>query len=243
MNDNDLIAKIKELRQIKPRKDWVVLTEERILSGKPEFGRDRAPTIFEEILVGLRIILGHKLAFASLTVLLLLVGIFGFAQKSLPGDFLYPVKKVTEQTGTLFTPSSGQTQRNLEIAKKRLDELTKIAETNSVKNLAPAINEVRASVSKVAQNLRKIETEKAKEIVGEVKEIEDKTIKIRSLGIEIGGNEEFDSALIQRIKDEVDVLEAGKLTEEEVEILKEVKEKIEEKKYAEAWEKILLINQ
>ena len=153
------------------------------------------------------------------------------------------MKKVAEGTETLFTPPAEQLQRNLEIANKRLDELTKIAQTNSVKNLAPAINEVQASVSKAAKNLKEIEPDTIIiSEVKEIKEIEEKTIKIRSLGIEIGGNEEFDSALVERIKNIVDGLEAETLTEEQVEILKEVKEKIEEEKYAEAWEKILTIN-
>ena len=243
MTEKELIAKIKELRQIKPRKDWVVLVKERILSEEPDLARGRASVGFKEMLTGLRFILGHKLAFSTLTAILVLIGVFGFAQGSLPGDFLYSVKKVAEGTETLFTPPAEQLQRNLEIANKRLDELTKIAQTNSVKNLAPAINEVQASVSKAAKNLKEIEPDTIIiSEVKEIKEIEEKTIKIRSLGIEIGGNEEFDSALVERIKNIVDGLEAETLTEEQVEILKEVKEKIEEEKYAEAWEKILTIN-
>ena len=45
-----------------------------------------------------------------------------------------------------------------------------------------------------------------------------------------------------RKKDQADVLENQELTEEEIGILKDVKEKIEQGKYAEAWEEILTIN-
>ncbi|TSC53743.1 MAG: hypothetical protein LiPW31_313 [Microgenomates group bacterium LiPW_31] len=36
MNEKELISKIQELRQIKPRKDWVVLTKTQILGEQRE---------------------------------------------------------------------------------------------------------------------------------------------------------------------------------------------------------------
>jgi len=241
MENEQFIAKIRNLKNIKPREEWVLLTKEKVFSDtlvRPE-KKESVFVLLNEIATGLRIILGHKLAFSTLTMILVLVGVFGFAQKSLPGDFLYPVKKITEQTETILVSPSDQTKRNLEIAKRRLDDLTKVAQINSVKNLAPAINEAQASVYKVAKELKTVEPDR--KIVKEVKEIEKKTTEIKSLGIELGVDQELDAVLIQKIKDELDVLTAENLSQEEIEILKEVKEKIEEGNYAEAWEKILTI--
>jgi len=60
--EKDLVGKIRLLRQIKPRKDWVVLTKNQILGEEPTY-RDRVSAILE---VFPRIIFGYKPAFAGL---------------------------------------------------------------------------------------------------------------------------------------------------------------------------------
>lgn len=244
MIEKDLIAKIKELRQIKPRQDWVVLTKQKILSEKPEFVRDRVSIGFEEILAGIKFIFSHKLAFATLTAVFVLIGTFGFAQNSVPGDLLYSVKKITEQTQRTFIPEK---EFNIKIVNNRLDDLIKIAQSNSTKNLAPAINEYQASVSEVARKIAKDETknnpDEIKKIVKDVKSIEKRTAEIKSLGVQIDENIELDGALVQLITLQVQELEKKTLTPEQVESIGEIKADIEAGKYSEALEKILEINQ
>ena len=137
MTDKELIAKIKTLKQIKPRKEWVVLTAHRILDEKEPAG-DYVHIGWNELVAGLRIILNHKFASATIVILVVLIGSFGFAQNSLPGNWLYSIKKVTEQVQKPFTSES---DFNIKIANNRLNDLSKVVHNNSVKNLAPAINE------------------------------------------------------------------------------------------------------
>ena len=133
----------------------------------------------------------------------------------------------------------------IKIVNNRLDDLASVAQSNSTKNLAPAINEYKASVSEVAKNLVKDETKKnpneLKKIVKEVQSIEKKTAEMESLGMVIGENIELDSALVQLIKLQVDDLEKRTLTSEQAESIGDIKADIEAGKYSDALEKVLNI--
>ena len=228
MIENDIIYQIRELRSIKPREEWVFLTRQRIFDIKKE--RIFIMSFFQN-LVQLKMVY-------ALVLVGIFVSTFGFAQNSLPGDFLFSFKRITEDSRVVFVSQEAKSKNNLDLVNKRLDELTEITEKNKVSNLAPAINEVERSITKVAKDLKK--TKPSVAVVSEIKNIERKTTDIKSLGVEIG-EEEFDAVLIEKIRNEADRLEAEDLTEEEVNILKEVKQNIDEEKYAQAWESILTI--
>jgi len=238
MTEKDLITKIKELRQIKPRKDWVLLTKSQIF-GLEDANRDRV-SVFA-VLRGM--VLQPRMAPVFLVIFGLFISCLSFAQNSLPGDLLYPIKKITEQTQKPFVPEK---EFNIKIVNNRLDDLASVAQSNSTKNLAPAINEYKASVSEVAKNLVKDETKKnpneLKKIVKEVQSIEKKTTEVKSLGVEIGENIELDSALVELIKLQVQDLEKRTLTQEQIKSIGDIKADIEAEKYSDALEKILQIN-
>jgi len=237
MTDRDLIKKLQILKDIKPRKDWVVLTKTQIL------GEQREQF---SLIESLRLFFQFKLAkpaFASLIAVFLLFGLFAFAQNSLPGDFLYPIKKIAERGQAVFVSKIDKPQASLNLANKRLEELTKIAETNQVKKLAPAINEFQASVSEAAKNLSRMEATSSdpaaiKKMVEGTKELGGKIQEVKSLGVVIG-EEEFDE--LQGVSDKLEVellisdLEKRTLwTEEQKEILNQMKELVGEGKYSEA---------
>ena len=64
MTEKDLIRQIKELREIKPRKDWVLLTKRQILS-EPEVEFRPAVSVFH-----------WKLAFAPVISVFIIIGLF-----------------------------------------------------------------------------------------------------------------------------------------------------------------------
>ncbi len=97
MTEKQLISKIRKLEQIKPRQDWVFLTKKRLLEQEKPFVFN-----FNELVIGLRFVLSHKLVFANLAVLIVLIGVFGFAQQSVPGDALFTIKKATEKGLAVF---------------------------------------------------------------------------------------------------------------------------------------------
>ena len=240
MNEKELIGKLRELRQIKPNRDWVVLTKSQIL------GEERP---------GLRAGLFHfpifRVAYAGLVAAFVLFGLFGTSQSSLPGELLYPIKKITEKAQAVFVSETEKPQASLELADKRLEELTKIAQTNQVKKLAPAINEFQASVSEAARNLSRIDATTTdavavKKVVDRAKNIEKKVEEVKSLGVVIEEQEleelqEVSSKLelellVSVLKNMIADLENRTLTEEKEEILLQMKELAEEGKYLEALE-------
>ena len=238
MEEKEVIAKIKELKQIKPRENWVILAKQRILE------EEEKPSFFslDELILGLRMVFRHKLAFASVLVLLVMIGTFGFAQKSVPGDMLFSVKKAGEMGVSFFNTS--RLERDFNITNKRLAELSRVAKENNVNNLAPAINEYQASVSETARAIQeevKENPEATRGIVGEIRSLAQKTAEIESLGVEMPENEELNTALADMLKAQVRDLENRSLDKEDISTLEEIKADIEQGNYAEALEKLLSI--
>ncbi len=76
MQEKQLINKLKELQQIKPRKDWVILVKNQILENK-QVVQEKQKFGFLALLSSL--IYQRKLAYAFATLLFIMVGMFGFA--------------------------------------------------------------------------------------------------------------------------------------------------------------------
>jgi len=227
MTENELISKIRELRDIKPNKDWVSLNKVRVL------GEESGFSFFPYF----------KPAFATLICVFAIFGLFGFSQNSVPGDFLYSVKKIVEKGQAIFVSEQEKPQASLELANKRLEELTKIAEANQVKKLAPAINEFQASVSEVAKNFSKMEGISSDSVtIKKFVELDkNKQIAEQILATQIN-TEELDNTYKDLAENLIKDLETRTLTEEKEEILNQMKELAEQEKYSEALE-LYLINQ
>ena len=227
MDEKTLIGKIEILRQIRPRKNWVVLTKKRIL------GEERTlPGLFSD---SLRVFQGlffqYRLALASLVLLFVLGGTFAFAQKSLPGEPLFVIKKMTEKTRAVFVAENERPKVQLELANKRLEDLAKIAETNDVRKLAPAIDEFQANVSEAAKNLTKAKTV-GKDIILQTQELEKNKEKIeKTLATQIG-TEELENVYKDLAEQQIKDLENSSLTESQEKILEEAKEYFEAGDYS-----------
>lgn len=230
MEEKELISKIQKLRQIKPDQDWVVLTKSQILGEEK-----KCTSLF------LFPFLKVKPVYAGLVVIFILFGLFGMAQNSLPGDLLYPIKKITEKSQAVFISEEELPKYNLEIANKRLEELNKIAQTNQVKKLTPAISEFQSSVSQAGQKLTETKKPKVKEIVEVTKKIEENKQKVESRGIEVGETTELDKALLQLIERQLKDLQVRSLTDSQKQIFLEAVEDFKAGKYADTLYKIWLL--
>ena len=229
MTEKNLIGKIRELRQIKPKRDWVILTKSQIL-GK-EFIQPRVLNIFPGFRVGL----------AGAVIVSILFGIFTLAQNSLPGDLLYPIKKITERSRAVFISEEKLPKYNLELANKRLEELNEIIQTQRAQRLAPAISEFQAQAREAAKNLPEIkEIEKIVAPANKLEENKRKVEEVLAIRIE---TEELDNALAQLVEREIKDLEGRTLTEEQQKLLTEAKELYEAGNYGQALEKLLILSQ
>ena len=84
--EKQLVAKLKQLKEIKPSENWVCFVKDQILNEKTPVYKKEAEFNFsfisfiKDLQRGERFVFRHKPAFAFLTVLLTLIGVFGFAQ-------------------------------------------------------------------------------------------------------------------------------------------------------------------
>ena len=230
MTEAEITQKLRELKQIKPRKDWVSLTKKEIL-GEESFGFTFFPYF------------NLKPAVASLVAFCILFGLFGFVQNALPGDLLCIVKRAAHYGQVLLIPEEEKPVYQLQLANDRLEDLTYAP----VRNLAPTINEFQATIHEAVQNLAKIDATTSdpvvmKKIVEETKKLDENKPRIESLGMEVGGPEELNSVLAKIVGNLIEDLENRTLTEEKENILTEIKDLFGEGKYTEALE-LYLINQ
>ena len=231
--ETELIQKIKELKGIEPKKEWVFLTKKEILGD--EFSVPRIFRVFENIF-------SYKYALSSLIVIFLAGGVFVSAQQALPGDLLYPVKKATEKARLVFASKEQQPNIQLEYANERLESLVKAAQEKKVEKLAPLIEEYQANISEAAKSLGEVKKTEVKEIVEKTKQIEENKKKAESLGVVIEEPKELNDALAKLVETQIKDLEQNSLSPEQEKIFEEVREEYKEGKYSQALEKILILS-
>ena len=242
--EKELILKLQTLKDIKPRQDWVVFAKREILGGN----KITIKASYKEKFLGVLDFLPaltyqRKLTYAFATLLLIMVGTLGFAQYTMPGDLLFSVKKVTEQSQAAL---SGQTnlKQNMANLNNRINDLAQVAKEGRTVNIPSAIDEVRQSASKVAESLKGSLTkdpQSVRELANEVQKIK----QLRTL-TDLTDTPEIKSlndALAVLVQNEITDLEKTSLTEYQLETLKGIKDLYKKGDYGEALEKILTINE
>ena len=259
MTNQELIQKIKELKQIKPSQNWVILTKKQILDSNVDSVDIRCPHYQISFVSVLRYMLRPK-TLVPITVTLA-IAIFTLGQFSLPGEQLYPVKKITE-TGqeNLLVSDEDKSEFYLNLAEKRAGELKEIASANQVEKLSPAIKEYQASLKNAVDNLdaRPNEPEQTIDMAKKMVFLEEKNQELeQELNIEFeefgelkektlaslkGEIENIKNELAGLVKREIQNLENSSLTESQQTLLEEIKRLEQEGDFATAWEKIFLLS-
>lgn len=218
MREKEIISQLRTLRQIKPEKSWIVLTKNKIL------GEEKTP-FFALFL---------KPVYAGLLFVFIFFGLFGFSQYSLPGDPLYSLKKIGEKVQAKFVKEEEKPDYQIELARKRLEELKILAQTNQVTKLPSAFKEVKETAFEATQNLVKSKKIDQK-IVQKVLEFEKtrKEVEEKVLATQIGIDEKENPTKIV-IEFLISDLEKRSLTEEQKELFEKAKEDFEKGEYAKA---------
>lgn len=260
MTEQELISKIQELRSVKPRKDWVLLTKNRILADAGHAVTPRA-VIFRQVSswsIPRFALMRPVLALSTIAVL---IGAFGvITHNSLPGDLLYPVKRAaTHGQATLL--SQDPSELSLNLAAQSASALKKIAKGNDVEKLAPAIEEYQKSLKSAAASLEgpKSSNDVIK-IAALVEQIEKDSKEIDSaLQTEVAKEEREElvektrAAITEQIEEvenkvagivatELQKLSADQLNDAQKELLLQAQEAYDAKDYATALQKIGELN-
>ncbi len=236
MNDKELIAKLQELRQIKPSQNWVLSLKSQIIGEQPKI------TVFDVLS---RVFSQRKLAYATLVLLVIIIGTFGFAQNTVPGDFLFPVKKIAEKSQGALLTSVDQSNYNLDIVNKRLGELANIIKENKTGNIAPAIQEVKDGIAQTVKDMPNNANDFTS-IATRVQKIQQTKTEVEILGvIMLQESDDLNNALAPLVENEIKVLDklskAETLTLQQEIRLVEVKSHYKKGEYTASLEKILLI--
>lgn len=100
------------------------------------------------------------LAKISIFVILFLF-ISGFTSilsaNTLPGDFLYPVKIASEKVIIFFTPNNKKVNLHIIFAKRRLDEIEKMAEKGRIGEITKTLNVLETEIDSVINYMKDFE--------------------------------------------------------------------------------------
>jgi hypothetical protein len=245
-SDKELINRIKSLSEIKPDNDWAVLTKARIV-GHEAIGQKRSiMSILGDML------LQYRIALAGLLVFMMAGGTVAVAQNALPGEPLYGLKRATEKGVALVRGNDKVASANLELAAKRLEEISRMSQKNLVKNLPAAFEEYKSAKAEAKDKVVaaiKQNPENAGQIVKDaavaMKDIDDKERQVYSvLGLEqnastteTGAETASDQAIVASL---IEYLNDGaSLTEDQTKDLEQVKALYETGNYSQALDKYL----
>jgi hypothetical protein len=250
MKTQEFLAKIKVLKNIKPRQEWVNSLRRQLFVEEPQ------PSFPSQVLETLKVatyflLFRHRPAFITTLTIMIFSAVLALAQNSLPGDFLYPVKQLSEKTVLLVLPPKEKTKAELEIAQKRLEELEIVAKRNQAQKLAPAVKEYKEALSsvarKLAQDSAKVkERDLARTVVEKTGKILEKESQVaQTLATEIGVKDLANAAIPyyeSLAKELLEDLKAVTLNDAQKAILEEAQQAIDQGDYQTALEKLLSLN-
>lgn len=238
MNQKDLINSIKQLKEIKPSREWAVLLKSQIVSESAKKPAKIAAEKAGFFNIVPQLFLQRKLAYSFAALIFVVIGLAGFAQYTVPGDLLFPVKKLAEQSEAALTGKTGLKQSAAAL-NVRVNELAQVAKQGRKDNIPSAISEVNANISELAKNLKDNSIDDPttiKEIAQSLKTLADVS------GTDLTGNPEVKDLYQVIVEKQIEDLEKTTLTDEQAESLEEIKDLCWQGKFVEALEKILLIN-
>ena len=240
ITEKQLIEQIKMLKEIKPRKEWAVLLKSQILAEKQVKAVVLAQKVsIFDVISNFKFQISNsfsrKMAYSFAVIAFLIVGVFGFAQYTMPGDLLFPVKKIAEQSQASLI---GQTQLKYDVANlnSRINDLAKVAKNGRTDNIPSAISEIDASASVLAKNLKNNSAQDS-QTLNEISQTLNKTLA------DIPGTDLTESSGVQDLIYVVIIdYQKTTLTDDQKNILDEAKDLYNQGKYTDALEKILLVN-
>lgn len=168
MNEN-IIFKLKALQSVEPEEAWVAENKRNLMERLPAFGVKNDVFLSSAKIFGakhkfsLNFLVPRHLAisFTSLVVVLASgVITVGASQSSLPGEALYPVKKVGEQVALAVASEENKPKIEIEQAGKRLEELAQISQKSSdvdqQQKVEQLVAEFESKVSSANQRLSQL---------------------------------------------------------------------------------------
>jgi len=232
MEEFEIIQKLQQLKEIKPRREWVSQTKAQITRERKIWG----------FLPSFEFKLQPAFAMGALVLLVILGAVFGLMNNS-----QNPV--VTINPNVNFQDPT----KYLALAEESIDNIKEVAAEDGQERILAAMEDTQEILEKAAKALPSKPTspEETEEIVKKVAQINQKAKEIKeTLGVDINpepltskttemikqGIEDTTAKLVEA---EIKILEGSILTEEQQKLFEQAKEDYEKGNYQEALEKIL----
>lgn len=239
ISEKQLIKSLKQLKEIKPRKEWAVLLKSEILNPKSETKFVERPAKIIGIMdIFSAVFFQRKMAYSFAALAFVIIGLIGFAQYTVPGDLLFSVKKISEQSEAALIGQAPLLQ-NVATLNSRINDLAQVAKDGRKGNIPSAISEINANVSLLAKTLKNNPTNNPETI----KEIASSLKTLASVpGTDLSENPEVKSLYEAVVQSQIVDLKKTTLTDEQKKALIEIEDLYNQGKHADALEKILLID-
>jgi hypothetical protein len=151
MQEKDIIKKISEFKKIQPNHDWVIWLKANILEIKPQNILNEKPKIR---LASFSFINKYQKAFIPAFLSLFFIFSFAFAQTTLPGNALYPIKTLTQDAKIYLASENTKPVVRLEVAKSRMEDLSKVQ--NHEQEVSAIVKIITKDLGLVPQEIKKI---------------------------------------------------------------------------------------
>ncbi|MCK9583279.1 MAG: hypothetical protein M0Q46_06685 [Endomicrobiales bacterium] len=241
ITEKQLISKLQLLKEIKPREEWASLLKSQILVEKTEIVAQ--PARFAKFMdTVLRLcsgqIFSRKFAYSFAVLVFIFVGLVGFAGNTVPGDLLFPVKKLAEQSQASLTGQTGL-QQNVANLNSRINDLAQVAKDGKKNNIPSVISEISLNAKDLAKSIKDNPVNDPKTLA----EIADSLKTLANVpGTDLTKNQDVKDLYQIVVENQIADLEKTTLTDEQKITLVEAQDLCEQGKYSDALEKILLIN-
>jgi len=240
ITEKQLIESLSQLKEIKPRKEWAVLLKSQILSEKQaEVKITKAPAQFAGIMdVFSSAFFQKKIAYSFAAFVFVIVGLIGFARYTVPGDLLFPVKKMAEQSQAALSGQTGLKQ-NVVALSSRINDLAQVTKEGRTESMPSAINEITANAKDLAQNLKNNpaqDSQTIKDIATSLKTLADVP------GTDLSENADVKDLYQAVVQSQIADLQKITLTDDQKKILADAEDLYSQGKYGDAFEKIYSIN-
>ena len=231
-----LIEQMKMLKEIKPRKEWAVLLKSQILSEQKEITPVQAQSAgFENFISNFKFQISNsfsrRLAYSFAVILFLVVGVFGFARYTVPGDLLFPVKKIAEQSQAALTGQSGLKQ-NVATLNSRINDLAQVAKNGRTGNIPSAISEVAQAAKDLKDNSIQ-DPNTLKEIASSLKTLADVP------GTDLSANSDVKDLYQTVVQSQIADMQKATLTDDQQKTLTQAEDLYGQGKYEQAFEILL----
>lgn len=239
LTQKKLIEQLGELKTIKPNKEWVILLKSQILSPTAEVLAEKKSSAKANFAGFFNGIFHRKALSAVVSLAVIIVGVFGFAIHTVPGDLLFPIKKIAEQSQAALTGQTGLSQ-SMATLNSRINDLALVAKEGRKDNIPSVISEISANASQVVKDLKDNQSKNQqaiKDIANSLRVLADVP------GTDLTANQDVKNLYEAVVTNQIEDLDNTTLTDEQQTSLEQIKELYDQGKYTEALEAILLINQ